>query len=109
MQPITYFVDSPLTQALSQRYGSNLEQLTAVDKLDIAHLLLTTIAWGDNTGQSKTLGSAIAELGTVYPDAPNTEAVAAEIDKHPTSIEELFGIAAVLCLHLHEGVYADAQ
>jgi hypothetical protein len=108
MNTITEYLDIPLTQALAQSFGSKLEKLTAQDKLDMAHTLLTQIAHNDNSGENEGVAFIAEAFGVVYPDAPNTDALAAIIDAHNASIEDRLGLAAALCHQLHKGVYADA-
>jgi hypothetical protein len=108
MNKLTEYLDIPLTQALAQAFGSKLEQLTAIDKLDAAQAILTAIAWGDIEQTHKPIAATAEEFGAVYPDAPNTDAFAAIVDAHSASIEDRLGLAAALCHQLHKGVYADA-
>jgi hypothetical protein len=108
MNALTEYLDTPLTQALAQSFGSKLERLTAQDKLDMAQTLLTQIAYNDLKADNKTVAATVEEFGAVYPDAPNTDAFAAIVDAHNASIEDRLGLAAALCHQLHKGVYADA-
>jgi hypothetical protein len=109
MNKLTEYLDIPLTQALAESFGAKLERLTAIDKLDAAQAILTAIAWGDIEQTHKPISETVAAFGTVYPDAPNTDAFATIVDAHNTSIEDSLGLAAALCHQLHKGVYADAQ
>jgi hypothetical protein len=107
---ITTYLNIPLSHALAAQFGAKLETLTAPDKLDIAHAILTTIAWGDNQGEAKTVGATIEEFGTVMDNAQQSEQAFTILDAHSTtSTQDLLGLVALLCLHLQTGVYADAQ
>ena len=108
---LTEYLDIPLTRTLTEAYGANLEKLTAQDKLEAAQIILTAIAWGDTLGTHKTIGDAYESFGAVYPNAPNTDQIAAFIDSSSsnTSIEDRIGLAAALCHQLYKGVYADAE
>lgn len=109
MNALTEYLDIPLTRTLTEGYGAKLERLTAQDKLDMAHVILTAIAWGDNLGTHKTIADTYEHFGAVYDNAPNTDHLTAFIDASNTSIEDRLGLAAALCHQLHKGVYADAQ
>lgn len=102
------FPDNPLTQALTAQFGTDLEALTAPDKLDIAHAILTAIAWSDNQGEPRTIGATIETFGTVMDGACQSEAAIAIIDSTTTTQQDLLGLAGLLCCHLQMGVYADA-
>jgi hypothetical protein len=106
---LTNYLDIPLSHALVAKYGPKLEALTAPDKLDIAHSILTTIAWADNQGTPKTVGETVGSFGGVMEAATQSEAAIGIIDAHQNSTEDLLGLAALLCLHLQMGLYADAQ
>jgi thioredoxin-like negative regulator of GroEL len=108
MNALTEYLDTPLTQALAASFGAKLERLTAQDKLDIAQTLLTQIAYNDQNTDNKTVAGTAEAFGAVYPDAPNTDAVASIVDAHPSSVEDRLGLAAALCHQLHKGGYADA-
>jgi hypothetical protein len=105
---ITEYLDIPLTQALAQSFGAKLERLSAPDKLDIAHAILTTIAWSCQTDKITTIAATVEEFGSVMPDSVNADAVIAMIDAHSTATEDRLALAAALCHQLHKGVYADA-
>jgi hypothetical protein len=109
LQPITEYLDIPLSHALAEKYGAELETLTAPDKLDIAHAILTAIAWADNQSEATAVTTTIAEFGTVMDAAQQTETVVSIIDAHNTTTEHLLGLVALLCLHLQTGVYADVE
>jgi len=108
MNNLTEYLDIPLTRTLTEGYGAKLEKLTAQDKLDIAQAILTAIAWGDSLSTHKTIADTYQHFGAVYPDAPNTDHLAAFIDSTTASIEDRLGLVAALCHQLHKGVYADA-
>ncbi len=108
MNSLTDYIDNPLTQALSQRFGKKLETLTAPDKLEVAQAILTAMAWGCHTGKIKTITETIAEFGSVMPGETSGADVIALIDAHSPDAEVSLGIAAALCHQLHKGVYAHA-
>lgn len=109
MNKLTEYLDIPLTRTLTEAYGEKLEKLTAQDKLEAAQIILTAIAWGDTLGTHKTIGDAYESFGAVYPNAPNTDHIAAFVDSSNTSIDDRIGLAAALCHQLYKGVYADAE
>lgn len=106
MNEITDYLNSPLIRALSDRFGSKLETLTATDKLDLAHLIFTAIAWMDHEQESRTLTATAEQHGRVYPDSPNTAIASALIDAYNPSAEELLAVTAILSHHLHKRIYA---
>lgn len=108
MNSLTEYLDNPLTQALSQRFGKKLETLTAPDKLEVAHAILTTMAWSCQTGKITTIAETIAEFGSVMPQATGSDNAIALIDAHSTSTEDRLALAAALCHQMYKGVYADA-
>jgi hypothetical protein len=107
MNEITDYLNSQLIRALSDRFGSKLDSLTATDKLDLSHLILTTIAWIDNEQESKSLAMTAEVHGRVYPESPGTPQAIALIDAYCPSAEELFAVSAILNHHLHKGIYAE--
>lgn len=105
--PITYYHDCPATQALLEKYGAHLQNLTAQDKLDSLWVILTSIGYSEKQGDLMTLQATQDEYGALMPDAPHSEEFLSIVDRANFSIPDLLGIARILAMHLHDGDYSD--
>jgi hypothetical protein len=109
LNTLTEYLDRPVSHALSKKYGTKLESLTAPDKIDLAHAVLTTVAYSCESRSDKTIAATIEEFGTVADNATQSEGAIAIIDAITTDDEERLAIVAALCHQLHKGVYADGE
>jgi hypothetical protein len=109
LNTLTEYLDRPVSHALAKKYGAKLESLTAPDKIDLAHAVLTTAAYSCESRSDKTIATTIEEFGTVADNATQSEGAISLIDSITTDNEERLAIAAALCHQLYKGVYADAE